>query len=273
MFSKLWNSIRGKFGTIAVISLMVALSLTAYRCGRQSRDGEVADILTKLASSEKTVEVQKNLYAVKTHEIADLQGVIKNLRDDLELSGDSYAETIRSLLEQIEKAKQRILNLEVLVVQWKKAYEGAVDASQTEVPTEPGVPPRIRVDFRKDFGAIGVMGHTLTSPPEGFVRVEQLRPWKLTIAVVKNKDGTWSTYVASSDENLAVDIALSGIDPAALKPRWYQRLWLEGGVNPFGDVSASLGLSYRQDRWSLGLSCSFNDSIGCGPTFGYRLFK
>lgn len=255
------------------IAGLIASALIIFLAVRwvNGKNALISELSTRLATSEQTVEIQKNLYAERTHEIEDLNLVLKN--STLNVVSEAI---IKELLEQIEQSRGKILALDALVVKWKKAYEGALQATQTEQPpAEPGAPTRKRVDFTKDFGYIGASGYTLTDPPEGFIKIEQLRPLKLTLAVVKNRDSTWSSYVTSSEDNVALDIALSGVDLSVVRPTFKQRLWLDSGVTFLGKEVASLGLSYRAERWSVGLLCSTTDGngSGCGVSAGWRLFK
>lgn len=252
----------------AIVGAAFIAGVLGFMLGRRGADDEVSDLTTRLAQAEQTVEIAKNLYAEKVAEIENLSSLLRDV-------SDASSTAIEELVKKIEAADQRVLTLQKNVVYWKTAYEGAVEASQGEQPSDDPVDPsRKRVDFRKDFGYIGVTGHTLTDPPEGYVKVEQLRPLRLTVAVTKNKDGTWSSYVASSEDNVAVDLGLSALDLSVTKPKWYQRLWVESGAVFLGEPSASIGLSYRGDRFSVGPQCALSaQGGGCGISVGARIFK
>lgn len=262
----LWGAVVSKWQYVAgalVVSLILGGIFTVMKMIRD-RDNEIAQLATQLMTSEETAEFAKNLYVRKLEVIDDLNKMISVIGE----------ENVK-LAELLKKSQAEVLSLNSLVVKWKKAYEAALKASQTEVPpVEPGGPVRKRVDFSADMGYIGVTGHTLTDPPEGHVRVDQLRPLRLTLAVTKNRDGTWSSLVTSSEDNVGVDIAVSGIDLSVIKPRWYQRIWVDAGFELTGSPGATLGASYRWDRWSLGASCRLSpDGNGCGGTMGFRIFK
>lgn len=260
--------LRDKISLIAlgVGSFILALAcIWLYLRWDNARD-TIASIATELASSEETVEITKNLYAKKVHEN---EGLLESL-EKMKREGDAE---VAALVDQLKRAEQRILTLNSLVVKWKSAYEGLLETTQTEEPGEDGT-IRKRVDFKKDFGYIGVTGHTLTDPPEGFIKVEQLRPLRLTLVVTKNRNGTWSSLVSSSEDNVGVDIDVTGIDLSVIKPKWYQRIWGEVGLDPLGDQSVSAGLSYQLDTWSLGAECRLGrESNGCGLRAGFRIFK
>lgn len=259
-----------KFKYVGIVLTIAAIFASGVTCGRKLRGREIADLSTKLASSEKTVEVQKNLYATKTHELDDIAGKLK----DAEIFSKHDREMIKTLLDEIEKAHAKILTLDSLVIKWKKAYEGALAANQgQEPPSTPGGVERKRVDFNGALGFMNVRGHTLTDPAEAFLHIEQARPLVLQVAVTKNRDGTWSTYVESSEDDVGVDVKLSGIDLSVVRPTFRQRLWIDSGVYFLGGAMATIGVSYRGNRWSLGASCGAGDARTCGLTFGLRPFE
>lgn len=228
------------------------------------KNDRIAELTTKLVTSEQTVEVERGLFAKKAAEVTDLKDLLAKM-----------GEENTKLAELVRRGEMEVLTLNQLVIRWKKAYEGAVAANQTEEPpVVPGDPPRTRVEFTGVLGPFSVSGHTLSNPPEAWLHLSQFRPLRLTVAVTKNRDGTFSSLVTSDDDNIQTEIAVSAVDASVLRPRWRQRIWVEGRVNVLGDRSASVGLSYRMDRWSLGVSCLYGEATsGCGVTAGYRLFK
>ncbi len=251
--------------TVVAAVAVFAFAVGGYKCGASSRDAQVSALAVQVAQNEKTVEIKDGLYATK---IVELNGLQKLL--------DSKEPEIAALQKQLNDSKAQLLTTQQLVVTWKKAYEGAVNAHQTDGGKSPidSTIERKRVDFDQSFGPIGVNGFTLTDPAEGFVSIKQLRPLKLTVAVAKNKDGTWQSYVTSSEPTMQVSVALSGVDTGVVSPEWQQRLWLNAGVDVLGDKRATLGLSYNFDRMSVGVSCSAGSlTSGCGITAGFRLFK
>jgi hypothetical protein len=252
------KNIRSIVTVLLVLLAVGAVGYIFYGCGARSRDDEVAEIATRLAANETTLEIQRGLYATKIVEMGDLTKLLDDTRDE-----------VKALKKQIDASQAQLLTTQQLVVKWKKAFEGAVNAHQSE--PEPG---RKRVDFEKGFGPIGVTGFTLTDPAEGFVSVQQLRPLKLVVAVARNRDGTWASYVTSSEPDMAVDVTLGGVDVGVLSLGWRQRIWIDAGVDFVAGRRVSLGASYRFDRVSLGAACSvWEDGQGCGLTAGFRPFK
>jgi hypothetical protein len=252
------------FVVVALVAIL-AIGYVGYGCGQRSRDDALAALATKLAQSEKTSEIKDDLYATSIIQIDDLTKLLDT----------KQAEVLR-LKQQLDQSQAQLLATEELVVRWKKAYEGVVNAHQSDGGTSPTDPTivRKRVDFDGSFGPIAVVGHTLTDPPEGYVSITQTRPLKLTVAVTRNRDGTWGSLVTSSEPNMAVDVVLGGVNPGILSPTWRQRIWVDAGVDFLMGQSASLGASYHFGRFSLGASCSaWSDGHGCGLTVGYRPFK
>lgn len=264
MFTTFLAALR-KFWFVVPIFLGVGVvGYGGYSCGAKSRDAEVSALAVQVASNEKTTEIQKGLYATA---IVQLDGLNKLL--------DTSQAQNAALKKQLADSGAQLLTTQQLVVQWKKAYEGAVSATQTSVPstTDPTV-TRKRVDFTKDFGPILISGFTLTDPPEGQVSVKQTRALKLTVAVARNPNGTWSSYVTSSDPDVTVDVGLAGVDPGVLDLGWKQKIWLDLGADFVGGHRVSAGASYHFDRFSVGASCSVWDGDhGCGVNLGFRPFK
>lgn len=269
LLSAFWMIVKGHMRVVAfIVATVTVLSLgifLGYGCGSHSRDSEVSSLSTKIAENEKTVEIKDGLYATT---IVQMHSIDKLL--------DTGRSEVAALKKQLEDSKTKLLTTQQLAVTWKKAYEGAVNAHQTPVgpsQTDPKI-TRQRVDFSKDLGPIGVTGYTMTDPPEGFVSIKQLRPLKLTVSVAKNTDGIWQSYVTSSEPGMAVNVVLGAVDPGILDPSWYQMIWVDLGVDFIGGHGASVGLSYRGDRWSLGANCSALDTGNtCGLTVGFRPFK
>ena len=263
---------------IFLIVLLIGISLLSYKRSLDKRaekaEERVTELSIKLATAEETIEISSGLYATVLKENESLNTTIIALLS----SNDFKDEQIKALSKQLEESDGKLLIANVLVLKWKKAYEGAVNATQTDEPTDqPDTPVRKRVDFEKDFGYIGVTGHTITDPPEGFVSIKQLRPLKLAIAISKNKDGTFSTYVVSSEDGIEVDIDASGIDLGVVKEKisWRDKTRIDFEVQPFGELNFGAGISYDLKKSSIGLSCSIDkdENWSCGARLGFRPFK
>lgn len=264
--SQLWTEIKKSplFGIVLVAAALLVYKQCENRRNLEQARERSAELSRQLASAQDTIEVKENLYAVSVVEIENLQRVI-----------EEHGESVKALLDQLQETEDRLLATQALVVKWKKAYEGALEASQSEEEGEGGV-VRKRVDFKKEWGYIGVTGHTLTDPPEGYITVSQLRPLRLTVGVAKGSDGQWRAYVHSSEENVQIDIDLAAVDVEVALPKktWRDRLWIDGYVGLLGETSAGVGASYRFDRYSFGVFCGQSESgASCGLSAGFRPFR
>ncbi len=246
--------------------LVVAIAAFGFKVGSCSRDKEIQDLSLQLTRSQETIEIEKGLYATTIIELKHAESLLDGSRGEVAL-----------LKKQLDKTGAELLTAQQLTIKWKKAYEAALAASQTEEPDpdpQPGDPVRKRIDFSGKLGPILATGHTLTDPPEAYLKLDQVDPLILTVAVAQNKDGSWASYVTSSDSEVDVKVNLAGVSPQILSQKWYQRIWLDLGAAALGDPGASVGLSYRGDRYSVGATCmSTGDASGCGATLGVRLFK
>lgn len=258
-FQYIWKALLG----LVIVGILLAFMLAGYRYGVNKSKGRIAELSMQLSKSEETLEIQKGLYSKKVGEYNDLSVLLDTSRSE-----------VRALKKHLEESEAKLLVAEQVSLKWKKAYEDYVKAHQTDLPPDDNGVVRKRVEFDGDLGPIHASGWTLTDPPEAHLKLEQLLPLILTMNLVQNKDGTWSTFVTSSDENVDVKIDLAGVNPLVLKERWYQRIWAEAGVSFLGDPAGRVGLRYQFDRFSVGADCTvWQTGSGCGLNVGYRIFK
>lgn len=245
-----------------ILGIIILIGATMYRCGGRSRDDEIDSLAVKVAQSEKTVEVKQGLYATSLVQMDDAKRLLSQ-RDSL----------VTELRKQLDETHAKVLTTERIVVKWKEPMKASVEATETAVAASaPDRPLRRRVDFRHDFGPFLVSGYTLTDPAEGFVSLDQGRPLALVLTVARNRDGTWASYVSSSEKDMAIDVTLGAVDPGILKPSWYQRIWVTSDVVGYPSLAAGIGMEYRGERISFGPQCQFwNGGLGCGLSFGVRL--
>jgi len=247
---------------LVLCTAAVFVGTLGYSCGQRSRNGQVEQLAQSLTQSEKTVRLKDGLYQTTLVQATDARKL-------LELRESENADLLRAL----DAAKARVLTTERVTVKWLPK-QAPTEATQTDLPTPATGPPvvRKRVDFRHDFGPFLVSGYTLTDPAAGFVTVSQGRPLSLTLAVSRDPTGRWLSHVSSSDPDVAVDVSLGAVDPGVILPRWYQRVWMTGGLGVLGGTAASVGLEYRGDRFSLGPQCQiWSDGHACGVALGVRL--
>lgn len=265
-----WDKIK-QYALIVVVAGLVAVIVWGA-VGKWQTDKEMARLRNESASKDQTLEIQKGLYTKLSLESENLKGLL-----------DSKDQQVKELLGQINKTKEDLLAANQLVISWKKAYEGALAATQTHVdPTDPTKPGRDRVDFNKDFGMIGVKGYTITNPPEAWVSVSQLKPLKILVAVSQDKNMQWHSYATSDDPNTGINITLSAVNPYVLEPKWYEKLQLNtmlaGGATDSGfGIIAGLGVSYKIKQFDLGPAffLGINNHVDkyFGATFSWRPFE
>ena len=260
----LWRLIKATWLGLVIVLVFIALCYGAYRYGKSTEEKKTAQLAVELSRSKETLELTRGLYTKEVVKYHDLSNLFTQKGAEID-----------ALKEQLKKTDAKLLVAEQVSLTWKKAYEAAVKAIQTEEPPEEeGGPTRKRVDFEGNLGPIKATGHTLTDPPQAFLKLEQVVPLVLTMTMAQNRDETWSTFVTSSDPNVDVKINIAGVNPLILKEKWYQRLWLEAGATFLGDPAGRLGLHYQFDRFTVGADCTaWQTGNGCGATVGYRIFK
>lgn len=249
------------FAVVAV--LMIGFKVGDWWRMRKTAN-QISELATTLQKTTETLEITTGLYSKQSFAYQDLAKYL-----------EAKTSEMVALKKQLDDSKASLLTANQLTLKWKRAYEAVLAANQTDAPPVDGGSSRKRVDFEGKLGPIHATGHTLTDPPEAFLKLEQTDPLKLTVAVAQNKDKTWSTFVTSSDPNVNVTVDLAGVNPLVISPKWYQRIWLDVGAAAIGDPAGYLGASWRGDRYSAGALCyaSGGSMNGCGATLGVRLFK
>lgn len=243
--------ISGKTLLYGMVALMVLLGCGAIYVAakKQAYEKSIIELQNQIAERDKTIEVQKGVYEKLTLQLNDLKGAL-----------DQRDAQVRALEDDLKKKKEELLDATTVAINWKKAYEAEVKGHQSDVPpVKPGDPTRTKVEFEKDFGYIGVKGYTLTNPPDAWVHVQQNRPLKVTLAISQDKQKVWHTYATSSEDNVGVDIQLTGVNPYLLKPKWYEGIGITTdlgvGTNA-GGVAAlvGLGVNYKIKQFTFGPS-------------------
>lgn len=230
------------------------------------------DLINQLIEKEKTIQINEDIYQRSTMQLQNLLTETAN-----------YS---KKLAAELDKEHQKVVTLTEVSAYWKHAYEGLVNATQ-DPPDNTDVPPecvdsctkiRTTVNFDKNFGYIKVSGHTITNPPEGYVKIEQVRPLKLTIALSQGSDGRWKTTVKSSEDNVGVDVGFSAIDTYHFKEKWYEKIDLVGsigiGERAVGSISALYGLGNFALGPMVGTSTDGSSAeTFYGMTVSWRPFK
>lgn len=231
----------------------------------------IIDLQNQIAERDKTIEIQKGVNHKLTTQLDDVNDLL-NGKD----------EQVKLLLSELKKRKEEVLTATTFAAKWKAAYEAEVKAHQTEVPGTNPDTKRTKIDFEKDWGYISVKGYTLSDPPEAWIKVQQNRPLKMTLAISQDKEMRWHTYVTSSEENVGIDVVVSGVNPWLLTPKWYERIGLNTNVglgSNQGGLGALLGLGvdYQIGKFSLGPAMWFGISDRVdrfyGATLSWRPFQ
>lgn len=264
-FEKLVLGLVGVMGVTLVVLVLVFSHTTS------SNRAQLLALQNQIAERDRTIEVQKGLYEKLAVQTKDVKGTL-----------DQKDVQVRELEDQVKKQKQDLLDASAVIVQWKKAYEGLANATQTNVPSTTQVASREKVDFHEDFGYIKVDGWTITNPPQAWVRLTQGRPLRLTLALAQDEAHAWHTYVTSSEQNMQVDVQVSSVNPYLFQPKWYENIGVDidlgAGTNQSGlGALFGAGLSYRFMQFSLGphVWLGLNDRVDryYGVTFEWRPFQ
>lgn len=231
---------------VLAILLVAGAGFVAWK--RHQYEKVQLELRNQIATHEATIEVQKGVYEKKSVEAADLRKLLDTTKNENAKLG-----------KELDRNKATVLSLTELSLKQRQDYEAKLSAKQTQVP---GVSPgqiRTKVEFDKEFGRYQVTGYTLTDPGEAWLRLRQVRPLRLTLAISQLPDKSWRTTVASSEEDTSVEVKLAAVDPLVLSPKWYERLGFMlqiGGGTEDGSAAGILGLSVTYDvkQFSMGPS-------------------
>lgn len=227
-----------KYLFLAIAAAVVVAAVAGYLKYR-SAVRQIVGLQNEIARRDTTIEVQKQVYAKLILQLDDLKSAI----DTSTIEG-------RRLADELKKNRAQVLAVSNELVKLKDQI-----ASGKGVQSETN--GRKRVEFVQDFGFVRVDGYTLTDPGEFQLKLGQgSRPLRLTTAISQLPDGSWKADVASSDENVAVDIGVAAVNPRVFEPRWYERLklHLDAGAGLSGGVLAGVGLGYQFGHFDLGPS-------------------
>jgi len=260
-----------KYFVFGLIGLILVLAFFIFY-QKRSYENQLVDLYNEIALNSETIEIHKNAYEKKTIEVKNLEDVLRSFKEQNGLD----KQTIDDLMKRISKLKEEVLAANRLAVKWKEAYEAEANAHQSEDPVDPDSGSdlvRTRVAFDKDFGYIGVEGYTLTNPAYAWVKVQQNRPLFLTMTITQGRDKRWKTYVTSSEDNVAVDVTLSAVNPFILKEKWYEKLTLNMGMDVNSAIiSPYAGLSYPIGHFNVSGGAWFDPNaknVGWYSTLNY----
>lgn len=240
------SKLKRALAIVGVALVLLVGALGGLTIVRSSYENKIRDLQNQIAESSVTIEEKDGQYARLMVQTDDLKDLL-----------DKKDKQIQELDRTLRQNKEELLTANTLVVKWKKAFESAANAQQSDVPTpskDPDHPEviRKRVDFDKDFGPILVSGFTLTDPPEAYVKVRQQRPLKLSLFVSQAADGKWTSRAISDDENSEVDIAVAAVNPYLLERKWYEKISLSIELGGATGLLAGVGAGYEIGNFDVG---------------------
>jgi len=236
MFEKI-----GKWAAIVLMIALVALAGLAY-WKYSDFQRQIRELQNQVAARDVTIEVQHDVFTKLTQQFSDMKAAI-----------DTSTEEGKNLANEIKKQKAEIVSVTNALIKLKtQIAEG--QGSQIEVPgVKPGDPTRKKVAFEKDFGYAAVSGFTITDPPEYHLELGQgSKPLKLTTAVTQQPDGSWRTYITSSDANVAFDIGVSAVNPLVFEPHWYEKVKVHLDLGVGSALVGGVGASYQVGQFDFG---------------------
>lgn len=258
---------------LVIVALVLASCCLLFVAEVNAREKAaiILDLQNQLAQSSETVENQKGVFEKLTVQSENLQSIL-----------DTRSEEVRKLQEIVKKKDEEILTANRLAVHWRHAYEARLtdgvtsyvpsDGGVVEVPTADGGAETFSdpvVTFTHDFGPFIVSGRTVaSSPPQAFLRVDQGRPLRISLLVTQAEDKSWRTRVTSSEENMTVDVELSGVNPFILEKKWYENIGITADLGYADGLLVGIGATYKIGHFHVGPKAWVSVSDRFGKYFG-----
>lgn len=238
-------------GTILVI-VAIGLGILLHVRKEHAWQKQVTDLQNQLALKDKTTEVDPGVYS---------KLVVQN--GDLKAALDASDQQVKELEATIKQDGQDLQNVTQIGLHWQQQYAALVVAQQADggVTKEPDgtTVARQQVNFQQEFPDVdvGVSGSTWTNPAQASLRVWQLQPLKLTVALTQDKTKAWHSYVTSNVKGIVPDIGVTEVNPYILEPKWYEKLAVRGDLgvgstDAGAGVLLGLGVSYEVGRFDVG---------------------
>lgn len=229
MFEKI-----GKWALLALMIALIAVGAVAY-FKVKAYEKKITDLQNAIAEKDVTLEVQKQIYAKLVIQMDDLKSAI-----------DASTEEGKRLADEVKKNKGELLAVNNALIKLKEQVAKGT-GTQTEVAG------RKKVDFAQDFGYARVAGFTLTDPPEFELKLGQgSKPLKITTALEQLPDGSWKTLTSSSDQNVAVEIGVTAVNPYMLEAKWYEKVKLHLDLGIGSALLGGVGASYQVGEFDFG---------------------
>jgi len=243
---KLWRYLA--IGLMVALVAIAAIGTWKYNSLQEQirkKDGQLADLA-------ETVKTKDGAFKKLTGEFDDLKVTNKELQ------------------KTIDKAKEDVVSAQQLAVKWEKKFNDLVPLVPVFVidPLQWGKMPDAHKcaspakEYRaeKDYGIVKAGCNVLTFDPDAQTRLTLeggSRPLGLNIAVTRNPEKQWNTYVKvepPDDQNLSVNIVSTRVNMEPLKLRWYEKVGVHIDIGVGPGVLGGAGLNYEFGQFNLGPS-------------------
>jgi hypothetical protein len=261
-------------GGVLALALALAIAFTVYRRGYESR---ILQLQNDVAARDQTIEVRAGEFQKLDLQTKDLSALLGNKDQQLV-----------DLQRRLDSQGAQLLTANTLVVQLKQKLSQAGTTTIVVQPPTPGGETPLLFSNEADEGPFHIQCNTFlktranadgdfvlsrTAQPGFVTTLTQPRPWKLSVLVSQDRDGTWRTSTTSSEKDFQVDIALAGVNPYLLEPHRYEKVALDAeigiGTNP--GFLAGVGASYEIGHFEVGPKVWVVLDHGVSPYFGAAL--
>lgn len=227
---------------------LVFLSMNVYE--KNSWNDQRTKLLNEIATRDKTIEVKEGVYRKLALDTENVKAIL----------GDQQKQN-KLLLQQIDEGKEKLVTATNASLYWKQQFEIAVVGTSTVVVPSgngvvlPGAPPVLELSSGPvNFGFVSVLCRAITTAPPTFkISLDKGKtPLGISLALTQGEDGSWKSYVTSSDPNVGIDISSTAIDTSKFKSKWYEKISLSAEVGVGGGVLGGVGAQYRFGNFDVG---------------------
>lgn len=261
------NQIKNALIIAGVLLLVIVAVVGVLTWKKNQYEARIVELQNVVAEKDKTIESKDGVYQRLAVQHEDLKDLLS-----------SKDEQLKSLKEQLDHQGSQLLTANTLVIKLKKDLE----AKPVIVPRPPDTnkPGIMTTDFDTEdqfapFKVTGVMvADCNTQKWEGaLLKLSQTRPFRFSVVVSQDKDGTWRSSTTSSEKNFEVDIALAAVNPRLLEEKWYEKISIsaEAGVGTNPGLLVGLGANYGIGKFDVGLRVWGVLDRGASPYFGASL--
>lgn len=270
--TKFLQSVKTNWKVYAAVFVTCLAFATYIRISNSFKDAEIAALKSTMAEKDTTIQVAEGVVARLVSENADL-----------EKSLDKSRQEVKVMVDAINKNNEKLQYLADLTIKIKKQVakiEATQDGDDEDIPESDLTPPgvqRKKVNFKHDFGVVGVEGYTLSDPPEATLSIYGTKPLSVAVALTQLEDLSWKTYATSSDKNFDVNINLTKISPFVRDKRWFEKIELNADtVFSGGGAAFGIGIGYQLSQaFSIGARATLASTgdVFYGPSLTWRPFS